>query len=147
MQRGHYSAPPQAPAMAQSSARVPGLRRHDEHRRKPVFGTGRYRHVAAVERGIFPERSDLDPTVTMRNTIDNDTGFSWTGYHVNVFMDNPFTVSAATIYTPATSEPGWTGSITVSPAVLVGSQYEGRKWITWAARRFLMAAQSTSATK
>jgi hypothetical protein len=69
--------------------------------------------------------TDLDPTVTVRNTIDNDTGFDWTGYHVNVFMNTNFSLAAATIY-PDTSEPGWTGSITVSPAVWNGSEYEAQ---------------------
>ena len=67
-----------------------------------------------------------DPTVTMRNTIDNDTGFSWTSYHINVYMNANFTVSAATIYTPDTSEPGWSGSVTVSPAVWNGTEYQAQ---------------------
>jgi hypothetical protein len=69
--------------------------------------------------------TELDPTVTIRNTIDNDTGFSWTSYHVNIYMDKPFTLSNANVYDAVsvpsglTSEPGWTGGVTVSPAVQI----------------------------
>ncbi len=69
---------------------------------------------------------DPDPTVTMRNIIDNDTAFAWTAYHINVYMDQIFNLSDATVYMPATSESGWSGSITVSPAAWNGSQYVGQ---------------------
>lgn len=67
-----------------------------------------------------------DPTVTMISIINNDTTFAWTGYHVNVYMENPFTLSGAAIYAPGTSEPGWSGSVTVSPAIWNGSEYQAQ---------------------
>ncbi len=72
----------------------------------------------------FQTDTDLDPTVTIRNSIDNDTGFSWNAYHINVYMNKSFSLSQPTIYVPATSESGWTGSITVSPATWNGSAYQ-----------------------
>jgi hypothetical protein len=32
----------------------------------------------------------LDPTLTLSSTINNDTGFAWLGYQVNVYMSVPF---------------------------------------------------------
>jgi hypothetical protein len=69
--------------------------------------------------GDFVTDTELDPTVTMHNTIDNDTGFDWTAYHVNVYMNKYFTLASPTVYYPFTTSPGWSGNITVSPAVLV----------------------------
>jgi hypothetical protein len=67
---------------------------------------------------------DGDPTVKVRNTIDNDTTFAWTSYKVNLTVSQPFSLSAVTVYTPDTSVLGWTGAIT-SPPTLVGGQYKG----------------------
>lgn len=90
------------------------------------WGPGHVGTDPLSDRAFFQTDTPLDPTVTVRNTIDNDTGFSWTAYHVNVYMTKTFTLSAATIYTPSTSEPGWSGSVTVSPAVWNGTEYEGQ---------------------
>lgn len=87
----------------------------------PVTGDG----VAAY----FTTDTELDPTVRMRNTIDNDTGIAWTGYHINVYMNKSFSLSDAVVYySPSgdTSEPGWTGSVTVTPAVWNGSAWVGQ---------------------
>ena len=51
----------------------------------------------------------------MRMAIDNDTGFSWTSYHVNVYMNNSFTLANQMVYYPYTSETGWWGVITSQP--------------------------------
>jgi hypothetical protein len=47
-----------------------------------------------------------DPTVTLMTSIDNDTGFAWTGYHVNVYMAKPFTISLPTVSTAGWSVTG-----------------------------------------
>jgi hypothetical protein len=65
-----------------------------------------------------------DPTVKLRTTIDNDTAISWTGFLVNVYMDQPFTLTLPTVYTPDTSEPGWSVASYVSTAVPVGGHWE-----------------------
>lgn len=69
--------------------------------------------------GSFTTDTELDPTVRVRNTIDNDTGFVWTGYLVNITMDKTFTLSDALVYTPG----DWT--TTVIQPVLTGSSYVG----------------------
>jgi hypothetical protein len=68
--------------------------------------------------GSFTTDTELDPTVTMSNSIDNDTDFTWTDYHVNISMSKPFTISA-----PGVSNAGWTFGVT--QPVLVGSNYLG----------------------
>jgi hypothetical protein len=73
--------------------------------------------------GSISTDTPLDPTITLQNTLDNDTLFAWTAYHVNVSMNNFFSivVGSPTVYTPG----GWTGVITQQP-VLVGGSYVGQ---------------------
>lgn len=61
-----------------------------------------------------------DPTLTIQNVINNDTGYAWTGYHVNVFMTQPFTIANTIVL-----NPGWTGSVTQQP-ILSGGVYGGQ---------------------
>lgn len=67
------------------------------------------------------ETDGSDPTLTLNSTINNDTGFAWTAYDVNVYMSSTFTLSAENVTLP----PDWTAAITQSP-VWNGSQYEGK---------------------
>lgn len=67
---------------------------------------------------------NTDPTVKLRTTIDNDTTFAWTGYNVDVYMNQPFTLSLPTVYAPDTSVPGWGVASYVATAVQVGSKWE-----------------------
>jgi hypothetical protein len=65
--------------------------------------------------GDFFASDPNDPTVTFMNSIDNDTGFTWTGYNINLYMNTPYTIlSAAAIapgdWTVTTSGPTWNGS-------------------------------------
>jgi len=64
--------------------------------------------------------SSTDPTLTLGSEVDNDTGFSWTGFRVNVYMSGPFTLSAANVTLPT----DWTLTSVVAPT-FNGSQYEG----------------------
>ena len=58
--------------------------------------------------GSFTTDTELDPTVTMNNSVDNDMDFTWTAYHINILMNKTFTISNA-----AVSSPGnWTASVT-----------------------------------
>ncbi|MGA2443127.1 MAG: PEP-CTERM sorting domain-containing protein [Tepidisphaeraceae bacterium] len=61
----------------------------------------------------------IDPTLIVGNSVNNDTGFTWTGYDVSVSMSNPFTLSGALVSTPS----DW--SATVTPPALIGGQYVG----------------------
>lgn len=65
-----------------------------------------------------------DPNLFIDNTINNDTGFPWSSYEVDVVMPNVFTLSGIQANTPNT----WTYSV-ISPEGLNGSgpyvgQYE-----------------------
>jgi hypothetical protein len=60
-----------------------------------------------------------DPTLTLGNNINNDTGFTWTGYNVDVSMNVTFSIANAIVSTPG----GWTASI-LQPT-LVGGVYTG----------------------
>jgi hypothetical protein len=53
---------------------------------------------------------DGDPIVYLLEDVDNQTGFTWTGYEFKVFMDNPFTI--VTAFAPI----GWIP--TIDPTVL-----------------------------
>src|SRR4051812_31545461 len=64
--------------------------------------------------------SPLDPTLTLNNTLDNDSAFSWTGFHVEVTMDRIFTLSAAAVNVPG----NWSATISQQPS-LVGGLYSG----------------------
>jgi hypothetical protein len=81
--------------------------------------------------GWFTTDSSGDPTITLNNTINNDTSYAWTSYDVNVLMNQPFTLTSPVVYYPETTEPGWTGTVTVSPAVPIGGgEYEANAVFT-----------------
>lgn len=57
--------------------------------------------------------------------MDNDTGFAWTGYHVNVIMSNPFTIVSGS--PSVTSSLGdWFVVNTLGPTLQVGGLYNGQ---------------------
>jgi len=54
--------------------------------------------------------SDInDPILTINNSIDNDSGFAWTGYTVQVFLTTNFSISFPV--TPVTNPSGWLAGI------------------------------------
>jgi hypothetical protein len=69
--------------------------------------------------GGFTTNTAADPTIWVRNVIENDTTFTWTDYHINVYMNVPFTLSDATAYDPN----DWTTNIV--PASWNGTKYVG----------------------
>ncbi len=69
--------------------------------------------------GSFTTSDGDDPTVTLENTVNNDTGFAWTAYYANIYMNRNFTLANPVVY-PDTTE-AWSGAITQSPAQLVVS--------------------------
>jgi len=64
--------------------------------------------------------SASDPTLSINNTVDNDSAFAWTEYIVNVSLNTNFTILSAA----ATAPPGWTANIT-QPGAPVGGIYTG----------------------
>lgn len=65
--------------------------------------------------------SSGDPTLTLGNSINNDTSFAWTGYEVQVTMSQTFTLSAATITAP----PDWIVGSVMQPGAPVAGIYTG----------------------
>lgn len=61
--------------------------------------------------GSISTDSGLDPTLTLITDLNNDSTFDWTAYHVNIVMNNPFTISADSVLIP----PSWTSTITSQP--------------------------------
>lgn len=61
-----------------------------------------------------------DPTLTVNNSINNDSTFVWTEYVVNVAMNQSFSINSAGVVAPA----GWTANIT-QPGGPVGGSYIG----------------------
>ncbi len=79
--------------------------------------------------GTINTDNTTDPSLTLNSSINNDTSFTWTGYDVNVYMDNPFTLSAAN----ATLPLSWTlASIqpTAVPVVSPHGSYEAQMAFT-----------------
>jgi hypothetical protein len=67
-----------------------------------------------------------DPTLTLSSSINNDTNFVWTDYHVNVYMNQPFTIVAPgpTVNNPPNND--WTVTSTIQPSSpLVSGPYAG----------------------
>ena len=62
-----------------------------------------------------------DPTLTVASAINNDTGGTWVGFQVNVFMNNPFSFSSPNVSTPA----DWTVASVVAPTLQGSGMYEG----------------------
>ena len=69
--------------------------------------------------GEFITDTELDPTVWFMQTIDNDTDFAWTDYHITITMNKSFTLSNASgpddwtaiITAPVQSGSQWIGSV------------------------------------
>ncbi len=72
-----------------------------------VPGQGDAGHIL----GDFVTDTELDPTVKMYNSIDNDMDFTWTDYHINITMNKDFTISNAAVDVPG----DWTVSSVIQP--------------------------------
>ena len=82
--------------------------------------------LPAVDQGILYASDIDDPRATKVYYIENDTGLTWSDYHVNVYMDRSFSISNALVSLP----PGWSVSITQpvlngSPAYFGPGEYVG----------------------
>jgi hypothetical protein len=66
-----------------------------------------------------------DPTLTLGSSVNNDTGYMWIGYQVNVVMSVPFTFTAPgpTVSNPPTDD--WTVANVVAPTLQVTGPYAG----------------------
>ena len=61
-----------------------------------------------------------DPTLTINNSIDNESSFVWTEYVVSVAMNQSFSINSAGVVAPA----GWTANVT-QPGAPVSGIYTG----------------------
>jgi hypothetical protein len=73
-----------------------------------IDGTHNLWDVGRIGGNIFTD-TELDPTLTLDNSIDNDTGVTWNDYHVKVTMNKSFSFSNV-----AVTNGGWTFN-TVAP--------------------------------
>lgn len=66
-----------------------------------------------------------DPTLTISSSVNNDTGFAWNGYQVNVVMSVPFafTAPAPNVQNPPT--PDWFLAAVVPPTLQGGGPWVG----------------------
>jgi hypothetical protein len=58
--------------------------------------------------GDFDTDTELDPTVSIIQDLDNDTTFAWTDYHIEIGMNKSFSILSTGLWMPA----GWTAVIT-----------------------------------
>lgn len=72
--------------------------------------------------GSVTTDTEVDPTITLRTAVDNDTSFAWTGYHVNVAMNKPFTISAEQVFLPS----DWSIAISSQPVLQSSGQWVGQ---------------------
>jgi len=80
---------------------------------------GRTTHgTTGIYKVIFFTDTQTDPTLTLFNEIDNDTGVTWNDYHVKVTMSKSFTLSSISV-----ANSGWTFNF-IAPTQ-VGSDWIG----------------------
>jgi hypothetical protein len=75
-----------------------------------VFGTG------AMGGNIYTDTPE-DPSLNLLHSIDNDTGITWTGYHLKITLSQFFSLSNVTV------DNGWSSVITAP--MQVGSDWIG----------------------
>jgi hypothetical protein len=75
--------------------------------------------------GWMDATDPLDPTLTLGNSVNNDSGLTWLGYQVNVIMSIPFsfTTPGPTVNNPPASD--WYIAGVVTPVLQVGGPYVG----------------------
>lgn len=80
--------------------------------------------VAAHMLGWAQTTDELDPTLFLGSSVDNDTGGVWSGYKVNVIMSQAFTFSG----TPGVSNPDSTWNLAgiVAPTLQMSGPYAGK---------------------
>jgi hypothetical protein len=66
-----------------------------------------------------------DPSLTLANTINNDTVFAWTSYNVDVFMNQSFSILSPTLIGPIYSAGDWAVQSYTPTATWNGSQWVG----------------------
>jgi hypothetical protein len=83
--------------------------------------SGNQYNAGLIKANIYTD-SPEDPTLTINNSLDNDSTFTWTAYHVNVYLSTNFTLSAQAVTTPG----DWSAVITQQGNVWNGSAFVGQ---------------------
>jgi hypothetical protein len=70
-------------------------------------------------KAIIDTDTIADPTLTLSSSVNNDTGFAWNGYQVNVVMSVPFafTAPAPNVHNPPIND--WFLAAVVPPTLQV----------------------------
>jgi hypothetical protein len=61
--------------------------------------------------GMITTSDAVDPTLTINNSINNDSGFAWTGYIVDVFLNTNFSISFPAV--PVSNPSGWAAGVII----------------------------------
>ena len=80
--------------------------------------------------GTIQTDTPSDPTLTLGNSVNNDTGMAWNSYEVNVTMHVPFTFVNLP---PTVSNPpnnNWFPAGVAQPVSIGGGEYEGGIFFT-----------------
>ena len=76
-------------------------------------------HWAPAHALVDVTTDELDPTLRITKEVDNDTGFAWNGYLINVIRNGTFSIPSAT-------EPiGWNTPIITAPTLQLSGIYAG----------------------
>lgn len=71
----------------------------------------------------------VDPTLTLGNSVNNDSGITWLGYQVNFIMNIPFTFyGSPTVDNPPASD--WYLAGELAPTLQLNGTYEGTLYYT-----------------
>ncbi len=65
--------------------------------------------------------SDGDPNLKITNSIENDTGTTWTDYHINIYMDQSFSIVANSAF--VTDPSNWNPNSVIT-SVTGGGHYD-----------------------
>jgi hypothetical protein len=65
--------------------------------------------------------STTDPILTIGNSINNTSSYAWTGYIVDISMNQTFSISSANVTLPA----GWTANITAPTGPDIHGNFNG----------------------
>jgi hypothetical protein len=77
--------------------------------------------------GDFTTDTEEDPTVKLLQSVENDTDFAWTDYHITIGMTKSFSILTTGLVAPV----GWTWTIVdpVSGQPLPGDISPGTGWV------------------
>jgi len=65
--------------------------------------------------------STTDPVLTIGNSINNTSSYAWTGYIVDISMNQTFSINSANVTVPA----GWTANITAPTGPDIHGNFNG----------------------